>query len=160
MGPWFFVYNNARLHKRRSHLEESLISTCNRRPLHHQRICQYWKETTSSVHGAISFSSHLSPATWFGCYFVSGICDCPLGSFFCSSGWYLHSSPNSFHSPGFVHVQGQENYPIVRILWVLSVGDLLGVGFSNVDLILPCLAIALTNTQVLPIDDTNCKDWV
>ena len=76
------------------------------------------------------------------------------------SGWYSHSSPNSFHSPGFVHVQGQENYPIVGILWVLSIGDLLGVGFPNVDLILPCLATALTNTQVLPIDGTNCKDWV
>ena len=160
MDPYVFVYNGAHIRKRGFHLEEFLIFADNRRPLHHQRICQYWKETASSVHGAISFSSHLSPAAWFGCCFVSGICDCPLGSFFCLSGWYSHSSPNSFHSPSFVHVQGQENYPIVGILWVLSIGDLLGVGFPDVDLILPCLAIALTNTQVLPIDGTNCKDWV
>ena len=27
-------------------------------------------------------------------------------------------------------------------------------------LILPCLIVALTNTQVLPTDGANCKDWV
>ena len=59
-----------------------------------------------------------------------------------------------------VHVQGQENYPVARILRVLSVGDLLGVGFLGVDLILPCLTVALTSTQVLPTDGANCRDWV
>ena len=160
MGHCVFVYDGARLHKRMSHLEGFLISACNRRPLNHQRICQYWKETASSVHDTISFSSHLSPVAWFGCCFVFGICDCPLGSGFCSSGWYSHSPPDSFNSPGFVHVQGQENYSVAGILQVLSVGDLLGVGFPDVDLILPCLAAALTNTQVLPTDGANCRDWV
>ena len=112
------------------------------------------------MHGAISFSSHLSPATWFGCCFVSGICNYPLGNGFCSSGWYSHSPLDSFHSLGFIHVQGQENYLVAGILQVMSVEDPLGVGFPNVDLILPCLAVALANTQVLPTDGTNCKDWV
>ena len=112
------------------------------------------------MHGIISFSSHLSSAAWLGCCFFSGIRDCLLGSGFCSSGWYAHSSLNSFHSPDFGHVQGQENYPIVGILRVLSAGDLLGVGFLGVDLILPCLTVALTNTQVLPTDNINCRDWV
>ena len=40
------------------------------------------------------------------------------------------------------------------------VGDLLGMGFLGVDLILPCLIVALTNTQVLPTDGANCRDWV
>ena len=160
MGPCVFVFDGARLHKRRSHLEEFLISAYNRHPLHHQRICQYWKETASSVHCAISFLGHLSPATWFGCCFVSGICDYPLGSGFCSSGWYSHSPPDSFHSSGFVHVWGQENYPIARIQRVLSIRDLLSVGFPNVDLILSCPAAALTKTQVLPTDGANCRDWI
>ena len=111
------------------------------------------------MHGAISFSSHLSPTAWLSCCFVSGICDCPLGSGFCSSGWYTHSPLGSFRSLNFVHVQGQENYPVTGILWVLSVGDLLGVGFLGVDMILPCLTVALTNTQVLLINGANCKDW-
>ena len=106
MGPCVFVYDGARLRKRRSHLEEFLIFTYNRRPLHHQRKCQYLRETASSVRGVISFLGHLSPAAWFGCCFVSGICNCPLGNGFCSSGWYSHSPPGSFHSLGFVHVQG------------------------------------------------------
>ena len=110
--------------------------------------------------GVISFLSHLSPAAWFGCCFVSRICDCPLGSGFCSSGWYSHSPPDSFYSPDFVYVQGQENYPIARTLRVLSVGDPLGVGFPNVDLILRCLVVAPTNIQVLPTDGVNCRDWV
>ena len=160
MGPCVFVYDGACLHKRRSHLEEFLIFAYNRHPFHHQRICQYWKETASFVHSAISFLGHLSPTAWFGCCFVSRICDCPLGSGFCLFGWYSHSPPDSFHSPGFVHVRGQENYSVVRILWVLSVGDLLGVGFPDVDLILPCLAATLTSTQVLPTNGTNCRDWV
>ena len=112
------------------------------------------------MHGAISFSSHLSPVTWFGCYFVFEIRDCLLGSGFCSFGWYSHSLLDSFHSPDFVHVLGQENYPVARILWVLSVGDLLGVGFLGMDLILPCLTVALINTQVPLTDSANCKDWV
>ena len=112
------------------------------------------------MHDTISFSSHLSPAAWFGCCFVSGIRDYPLGSGFCSSGWYSHSPLKSFHSSNFVHVQGQENYLIVGILRVLSVGDPLGMGFPSVDLILPSLAVALTNTQVLLIDGANCRDWV
>ena len=110
------------------------------------------------MRGAVSFSSLLSPIAWLGCGFVYGICDCPLGKSFCSFGWYAHSPPDSFHSPDFVHVQGQENYSVARILRVLSVEDLLGVGFLGVDLILPCLTVALTNTQVLPTDGTNCKD--
>ena len=109
------------------------------------------------MHGAVSFSSRLSPTTWLGFCFVSGIHDYPLGSSFCSSGWYAHSPLDSFHSPDFVHVQGQENYSIAGILWVLSAGDLLGMGFLRVDLILPCLTVALTNTQVLPTDGTNCR---
>ena len=112
------------------------------------------------MHGAVSFSGHLSSVAWLGCCFVSGICDCPLGSGFYSSGWYSHSPLDSFHSPDFVHVQGQKNYPVARTLRVLSVGDLLGVGFLGVDLILPCLTVALTNTQVLLTDDANCRDWV
>ena len=112
------------------------------------------------MHGAVSFSSHLSPAAWFGCCFVSGIRDYPLGSGFYSSGWYLHSPLNSFHSSNFVHVQGQENYLVIGIIWVLFVGDLLSVGFPGVDLILPCLIVALTNTQVLLTNGANCKDWV
>ena len=59
-----------------------------------------------------------------------------------------------------VHVQGQENYPVAGILRVLFVGDLLGVGFPGVDLILPCLTVTLTSTQVLPTDGANCRDWV
>ena len=112
------------------------------------------------MHVAVSFSSHLSPATWLGGCFVSGIRDCPLGSGFCSSGWYAHSPLDSFHSPDFVHVQGQENYPIAGILQVLSFGDLLGMGFLGVVLILPCLTVALINTQVLPTNSANCRDWV
>ena len=110
------------------------------------------------MHGTISFSSHLSPATWFGCCFVSGIYDCPLGGGFFSSRWYSYSPLDSFHYLDFVHVQDQENYPVAGILQVLSVKDPLGVGFPNVDLILPCLAVALANTQVLPTDGANCRD--
>ena len=112
------------------------------------------------MHGAVSFSSHLSSAAWLGCCFFSGIRDYLLGSGFCSSGWYAHSPLNSFHSLNFVHVQGQENYPVVGILRVLSAGDLLGMSFLGMDLILPCLTVALTNTQVLPTDGTNWRDWV
>ena len=112
------------------------------------------------MHSAISFLSHLPPAAWFGCCFVSRIRDCPLRSCFCSFGWYSHSPLDSFHSPDFVHVQGQENYPVAGILRVLSVGDPLGVGFPSVDLILPRLVAALTNTQVVPTNDTSCRDWV
>ena len=103
---------------------------------------------------------YLSPTAWFGCCFFFGICDCPLGSGFCSSGWYSHSPPGSFHSLGFVHVQGQENYPIVGALRVLLVGDPLDVGFPDVDLILSCLVVTPTNTQVHPTDGANCRDWV
>ena len=99
------------------------------------------------MHSAVSFSSHLSLAAWLGCCFVSGTRDCPLGSGFGSSGWYAHSFLNSFHCPDFA--QGQEDYSAVEALWVLSVGDLFGVDFLSVDLILPYLTIALTNTQVL-----------
>ena len=42
----------------------------------------------------------------------------------------------------------------------MFVEDPLGVGFPDVDLILPYLAATLANTQVLPTDSTNCKDWV
>ena len=98
------------------------------------------------MHGVIYFSSHLSPAAWFGYCFVSRIRDCPLGSSFCLSRWYSHSPHDSFYSPDFVHVQGQENYPVAGILRVLSVGDPLSVGFPDVDLILPCLATVFTNT--------------
>ena len=112
------------------------------------------------MHGAISFSSYLSPTAWFGCCFVSEICNCPLRNGFYSSGWYSHSPLDSFHSPGFVHVQGQENYLFAGILRVMFVEDPLGVGFPDVDLILPYLAATLANTQVLPTDSTNCKDWV
>ena len=69
----------------------------------------------------------------------------------------MHSPLDSFRFPNFVQVQGQENYPVVETLWVLSVGDLPGVGFPGVDLILPCLTIALTSIQVLPTDDANCR---
>ena len=99
------------------------------------------------MHGAVSFSSHLSPAAWLGCCFISGIRDCPPGNGFCSSGWYAHSPLDSFHFPDFV--QGQENYSVAGILRVLFVGDLLGMGFLGVDQILPCLTVVLTNTQVL-----------
>ena len=40
---------------------------------------------------------------------------------------------------------------------VLSVRDLPGTGFPGVDLILPCLTVALTGIQVLFIDGANCK---
>ena len=146
MDPCVFVYNGAHLRKRRSHLEEFLIFAYNCRPFHHQRISQYWRETASFVRSAISFLGHLSSIAWFGCCFVSRIYDCPLGSGFCSSGWYSHSPPDSFHSLSFVHVQGQENYPVVRTLRLLFVGDPFGVGYPSVDLILPCLAVAPTNT--------------
>ena len=56
------------------------------------------------------------------------------------------SPPDSFHSPSFVYVQGQENYPVAGTLRVLSVGDPFGVGYPGVDLILPCLAVAPINT--------------
>ena len=75
--------------------------------------------------------------------------------------WVVCTLPSRFlHSPDFVHVQGQENYLVAGILQVLSVGDLLDVGFLGVDLILPCLIVALTNTQVLPTNSANCRDWV
>ena len=109
---------------------------------------------------AVSFSSHLSPAAWLGGCFVFGIRNYPLGWGFCSSGWHAHSPLDFFHSPNFVQVQGQENYPVVGTLWVLSIGDLVGVGFPGVDLILPCLTVALTNTQVLPTDDVNCRSTI
>ena len=35
-----------------------------------------------------------------------------------------------------------------------------GVGFLGVDLALPCLTIALTDTRVLLIDRANCRDKV
>ena len=76
------------------------------------------------------------------------------------SGWYSRSPLNSFRSPDFVHAQGQENYPVTRILRVLSVGDLLGMGFPSVDLILSCLTVMLASTQVLHTDGSNCRDWV
>ena len=34
---------------------------------------------------------------------------------------------------------------------------LLDMGFLAVDLILPCLTITLSNTQVLPTDGANCR---
>ena len=64
---------------------------------------------------------------------------------------------DSSHSPDFVHGQGQENFPVIEIPRVLSVEGLLDVGFLGVDLILPCLTVVLTNTQVLPIDGANCR---
>ena len=109
------------------------------------------------MHSTVSFSSNLSPVAWLGYCFVSGICDWPLGSGCCSSGRYAHSSLDSSHSPDFVHVQGQKNVPVIEIPWVPSAKGLLDVGFLGVDLILPCLTVALTNTQVLPIDGTNCR---
>ena len=99
------------------------------------------------MHGAVYFSSRLSLATWPDDCFVFGIRDCPLGNGFGSSGWYAHSLLDSFHCPDFA--QGQEDYSAVEALWVLSVRDLFGVDFLSVDLILPCLTVALTNTQVL-----------
>ena len=111
------------------------------------------------MHGTISFSSHLSLAAWFVCCFVSGIYDCPLGGGFFSSRWYSYSSLDSCHYLDFVHVQDQENYPVAGILQVLSVRDPLSVSFPSVDLILPCLAASLTNIQVLPTNDANCRDW-
>ena len=110
------------------------------------------EETASSRRGAVSFSSHLSLAVWLSYCFTSGIRDCSHGSGFCSPSWYSHSPLDSFRSPNFFHVQG--------LLWILSVGDLLGVGFLGVDLILPCLTVALTSTQVLPTDGANYRDWV
>ena len=160
MGPYVFVCDGAHLHKRRFHLEEFLTFACSFGICRHQRTNQNWKETASSTHDAISFSSHLSPTAWSDCYFVSGICDCPLGSGFCSSGLYSHSPFDSSRSPDFIHVQDQENYPVAGILRVPSVGDLLGMGFPGVDRILPCPTVALTNTQVLPTDGTNCRDWI
>ena len=118
------------------------------------------EEIASSGRGVVSFSSHLSLVAWLSCCFAFGIHDCPLGSGFCSPGWYSHSPLDSFRSPDFVHVQGQENYPVARILRVLSVGDLLGMGFPSVDLILSCLTVMLTSTQVLHTDGSNCRDWV
>ena len=60
----------------------------------------------------------------------------------------MHTPPlNSFHYPNFA--QSQEDYSAAEALWVLSVGDLFGMGFLGVDLILPCLIVALINTQVL-----------
>ena len=60
----------------------------------------------------------------------------------------MHTPPlNSFHCPDFA--QGQEDYSTSEALWVLSVRDLFGLSFLSVDLILPYLTIALTNTQVL-----------
>ena len=109
------------------------------------------------MHGAVSFSSNLSPVAWLSCCFVSGICNCPLGSGFCLSGQYACCPLDSSHSPDFVHGQGQENFPVVEIPRVLSVEGLLDVGFLGVDLILPCLTVVLTNTQVLPIDGATCR---
>ena len=99
------------------------------------------------MHSAVSFSSRLSLAAWLDGYFVSRIRDCPLGNGFGSSGWYAHSLLDSFHCLDFA--QGQEDYSATETLWVLSVRNLFGVGFLGVDLILPCLTDALTNTQVL-----------
>ena len=62
------------------------------------------------------------------------------------SRWYSHFPFDSFHSPNFVHVQGQENYLVAGTLRLLSVGDPLGVGYPDVDLILPYLVVAPTNT--------------
>ena len=68
------------------------------------------------MHGVVSFSSHLSPAAWLGCCFVSRIRDYPLRSGFCSFGCYAHSPLDSFNSPDFVQVQGKENYSVIGIL--------------------------------------------
>ena len=102
------------------------------------------------MHGSVSFSSNPSPVAWLGCCSVSGICGCPLGSGFCSSGQYAHSPLNSSYSPKFVHVRGQDNFPIVEIPRVLSVEGLLDVGFLGMDLILPCLTVALTTHKFSP----------
>ena len=60
----------------------------------------------------------------------------------------MHTPPlNSFHCPDFA--QGQEDYSTAEALWVLSVGDLFGLSFLGVDLTLPSLTVALTNTRVL-----------
>ena len=51
--------------------------------------------------------------------------------------------------------QGWESYPIVGIKPIQADGSLLDEG-----LILPCLIVAFTNTQVLPTDCANYRDWV
>ena len=61
---------------------------------------------------------------------------------------YAHSHLNSFHCPDFA--QSQEDYSAAEALWVLFAGVLFDVGFLSVELTLPCLSVALTNTRVLP----------
>ena len=110
------------------------------------------------MHDAISFSGRLSLATWPDGCFAFGICDYLLGSGFGSSEQYVHFPFGSFHCPDLA--QGQEDYSAAEAQWVLSAEDRLGVDFLGVDLILPCLTIVLTNTQVLPTDGANCRDYI
>ena len=97
-------------------------------------------------------SSHLFLATWLVRHPVSGIHDCPHGNGFCWFEWCLRSPPETFRSLCFGYAQGLGNYPAVGI-WPAQADGSLPYG----GLILPCLIVVLTSTQVLPTDGANCR---
>ena len=104
------------------------------------------------VQGAAFFSSHLSLAAWLVRHPISGICDYPHENGFYWFVWCLRSLPETFRSLHSGHAQGLGNYPAAGI-WLAQVDGSLLCGGP----IPPCSIVVLTNTQVFPKDDANCR---
>ena len=108
--------------------------------------------TVSVVQSAAFSTSRLSPVAWLVRRPVSGTCGYPRGCDFCWFSWYPRSPPETFPFPRSCHAQGLGNCLAVGIWLAQANGGLLCGG-----LILPCLTITLTSTQVLPTDGANCR---
>ena len=101
------------------------------------------------------FSGLLSLVAWPDDCFAFGIHDYPFGYGFDWSGQYVRFPHDSFHCLDLF--PGWKDYFAVETQLVPSIEGQLGGDSPGVDLILPCLTVVLTNTQVLPTDDTNCR---
>ena len=104
------------------------------------------------VQDAAFSSSHLFLVAWLVHYPVFGIRGCPHRNGFCWFEWCLRSPPETFRSLRSGHVQGLGNYPAAGI-WPTRADGSLPYGV----LILPCLIVVLTGTQVFPTNNANCR---
>ena len=96
------------------------------------------------MHGAAFFSGLLFLVAWPDDCFAFGIRDYPFGYGFDWSGKYVRFLHDSFYCLDLF--PGWEDYFLVESQQVPSVESRLGGDSPGVDLILPCLAVILTNT--------------
>ena len=154
MGRYFYActFGDAPPRGRKSRLGESWIFACSCHHFRRRGVRQCRGGIVFVVQSAAFSSSHLSPAAWLVRRPVSGTCDYSRGCGFCWFAWYPRSPSETFRFPRSCHAQGLGNYPAVGIWLAQADGGLLHGG-----LISPCLIIILTSTQVLSIDDANCR---